>query len=306
MTLRSAMHGHLWTLVPHLGDALVRPKAPGEPWSTELDDSRFGRVRLSGRLHVVPGSQSIIVIVHGMGGDAEKHYIARAARVAHQHGLSTLRLTLRGSDQSGEDIYHAGLVEDLQAAVCAPELASFRSVHVLGFSLGGHMVMRYALDPDPRVRSVAALCSPLSLAAACAYIDKPAQAIYRQHLLQGLRKNAREVERRHSIRLAAVPLGGIHRIREWDDKVVAPRFGFTSVDDYYRQMSVNSRMQDFAVPTLLVWAKADPMVHIRDLEPHLAKLNTQTSVRWMPGGHVRFPGKERVLDDTMRWLKRHA
>lgn len=306
MALRTALHGHLWTLVPHLGDAIARPTAPGLSWGTDLEDARFGSVRLGGRLHVVPGSHSIVIIVHGMGGHADKHYVARAARVAHAHGLSSLRLTLRGSDQSGEDIYHAGLVEDLQAAVRSPELESFQSIHVLGFSLGGHMTLRYALDPDPRVRSVAAICAPLNLAASCAHIDKPAQSVYRHHLLQGLRANARPVESRRALRLSKTPIERIRSVREWDEKVIAPRFGFAGADVYYQEISVSSRIQELAVPSLLVWAQADPMVHVRDLMPHLSALNRHTTVRWLPGGHVRFPGKKRVLDDAMRWLQRHA
>ncbi len=292
--------------MPHIADAFVQPSAPGQEWSTSLEDERFGELRLSGLLHAIPGSRSLIVIVHGMGGHAEKSYVARAAQAAHAHGMSSLRLTLRGCDLSGEDIYHAGLVEDLQAAIRSPELASYRSLHVLGFSLGGHMVMRYALHPDARVRSAASICAPLSLDAACTHIDEPAQSLYRFHLLRGLRSSAREVERRRGVQLSSMPMGKIHRLRDWDDKIVAPRFGFASAEDYYRHMSVGPHVRELAVPSLLVWAKADPMVHVRDLEPQLDHLSKETTVRWLPGGHVRFPGKERVLEDVMRWLERYA
>lgn len=72
--------------------------------------------------------------------------LRRAARVAEAAGLDSLRLNLRGADRMGEDGYHAGLTADLAAALASPELADYRSVGVLGFSLGGHPAFSPRLD----------------------------------------------------------------------------------------------------------------------------------------------------------------
>lgn len=298
------MRGHFWTLVPHVADALRPPRTWGSPWSTSLADPRFGQVRLGGLLDELPGSRSLLIIVHGMSSTAEHSYVVRAAQDARRAGLSSLRLTLRGSGGTGEDIYHAGLVEDLEAALESPEVQAYPSVLVLGFSLGGHMVLRHALRPRPKVRAVAAMCSPIDLETGCQHIDHRSQSLYRHHLLIGLRRNAIPVERRRNVTLSDVPLRSIRSIRTWDDKVVAPRFGFSGAADYYQQMSVGPRIADLATPALLVFAELDPMIPARAMRPFLAHRPKHSEVRWMPGGHVRFPPRTRAVEDTLSWLRR--
>src|SRR5262245_22928776 len=107
--------GHLWTvrraLVHKLSPAEVPPE---QPWSTTLDDPRLGTVGVSGRFHPSSGAQRhALVLVHGLGGSIESGYMRSAAWAAWERGYSVLRLNLRGCDRQGDDIYHAGLVDDL-------------------------------------------------------------------------------------------------------------------------------------------------------------------------------------------------
>ena len=112
------MLGHLWTIAPRVRSALHPVRAaPDEAWSVAVPDDRWGTVRVTGRLREAPGATAVVVVVHGLGGCTESHYIAPAANACADAGLSCLRLNLRGSDRSGEDLYHAGLTADLAAAV---------------------------------------------------------------------------------------------------------------------------------------------------------------------------------------------
>ena len=88
--------------------------------------------------------------------------VRRAARAIAAHGWSCLRLALRGADGSGEDFYHAGLIDDLAATVDSAAFADYERIVIIGYSLGGHLALRYACEkPDSRVRAVAAICAPL-------------------------------------------------------------------------------------------------------------------------------------------------
>ena len=60
---------------------------------------------------------TIVIIVHGLGGSATSYYARKAAVAAAEAGLDSLRLNLRGADRGGGDYYHAGLIEDLAAAI---------------------------------------------------------------------------------------------------------------------------------------------------------------------------------------------
>jgi predicted alpha/beta-fold hydrolase len=282
---------------------MIAPIARGKEWSTEMKDKRFGSVRLTGRLDEIPSSRGLVIIVHGMGSSAGVSYVVRAANSARTRGLSVLRLNLRGARENGEDIYYAGLVADLQAAIASSEVQRYEHIYVVGFSLGGHMVMRYALDPAPRVRAVAAVCSPLDLRASCKHIDSPGQAVYRRHLLTGLKAGAYAVENRRGVRLADTELQSIQTIRDWDEKVVAPRFGFASAEDYYNKASVGPVLSDLAVPALFVFANRDPMVTLSDVRPSMAALPKHSEVRWLPGGHVFFPNNHGVLNDLFTWAQ---
>ena len=92
-----------------------------------------------------PLGEKFPLVVHGLGSEIDAPYVVAAAQAAEARGLSCLRLYLRGADRKGEDFYHAGLTADLHAALASPTLASYDRVFVLGYSLGGHVTLRYAV-----------------------------------------------------------------------------------------------------------------------------------------------------------------
>ena len=289
----AALSQHAWTIGPRLKHAM-RPLAPppSRPWATRLEDPVAGAVRITGRFSDVPGSEELLLLVHGLGGSTDSHYAVRAAHAVAAAGLACLRVNLRGSDKSGDDFYHAGLVADLHAALASPEVARFRRVYALGYSLGGHVALRLGADPgDPRVTAAAAVCSPVDLAAAADLIDRPARWLYRRYLLGNLVRIYAAVAAK-SPRLAAVPAAraaAVRRIREWDDLIVAPRHGFADAADYYARESVAPRLPDLRVPALLLNSECDPMVPPSAVKPALAAAPLLT-VRWVgTGGHCAFP-----------------
>lgn len=230
---------HLWTLGPRLRHA-VRPRPnPGSvPWETVVEDPKIGPVRLTGRLRELPGDE-LLILVHGLGGSTDSHYMLRGAEAAEAAGLSCLRLHLRGADRRGEDFYHAGLTADLHAALASPEAARFRRIHLLGYSLGGHVALRLATEPaDPRLVSVAAVCSPVDLARSADEIDAPGLGLYRWYLLRSLADIYRQVAARRPVSYPVEKAGEIRFIREWDDKIVAPRHGFAGASDYYARRAL--------------------------------------------------------------------
>lgn len=178
----------VWPVVRRV--AGVPPAPPSEPWSVEIPDPDVGSVRLTGRLRARPGvngtGSTLLILVHGLGGSTESSYMLLTARLADELGVSTLRLNLRGADRGGADLYHAGLSSDLGRVFDSRELAGFERVLLFGFSLGGHLCLRFATEVrDPRLRAVAAVCSPLDLDASVAGIDQPSGWLYRRYVLAG-------------------------------------------------------------------------------------------------------------------------
>jgi len=286
--------GHLWTIVPSLRHRARPWTAPrAEPWWTTLADPELGTLELQGALHrsgPVP-ARSLCVAVHGLGGSIDSHYMIRTARAALAAGVDCLRLALRGADRRGADFYHAALTADLEATLRSPALAGYRDVYVLGYSLGGHLALSYALQPsDPRLRAVASVCAPLDLAASGQAIDHPRAAVYCGHVLNGLKQIYTEVARRRPVPTPLASVLRVKTIRAWDRLAVVPRFGFASVDDYYQRTSVGPKLAGAQVPALIVSARADPMIPAATIAPHVEGLKGLVTHRWLEhGGHVGFP-----------------
>jgi predicted alpha/beta-fold hydrolase len=285
-----------------------------QAWSTTLEDAHIGALTLRGELRREADPEACLVVVHGLGGGIDRPYCIEAARAAQRAGLSCLRLGLRGADRRGDDFYHAGLHADIGAAVASPALADYKRIYVLGYSLGGHVSLRYALgELDPRVRAVAAVCAPLDLDRSATHIDALRSFIYRRHVLDGLNEIYNAVAARNAVPTPIARVAQARRIRDWDSLTVVPRFRFGTVGDYYASMSVGPELHALRVPCLLVQSTLDPMVPPWTYEHHLARKLPRLEVRRIPsGGHVSFPrvslngaGAPAPLEDQLiAWLLR--
>lgn len=312
-----ALSGHWRTLAGHLRRSLFPPVEPSSlPWVTEIEDPHWGRLRLSGSLSVPRGAQSLVVVVHGLGGSADSPYVVEAAACLVESGFACLRLNLRGADRRGEDIYHAGLTSDLEAALDSPQVASFKSVAVWGFSLGGHLCLRFAVQARrPEMRAVVAVCPPLDLAAVAKTIDRPTQWPYRRYLLGQLLRIYTAVAARRPV---PVPLAEVRLARTFvafDGLVIARRFGFRDAWDYYRSVSVGPHLDSLRIPGLLVASTADPMVPASSLRPFLEACPACLEVCWVQdGGHLGFPihldlgldGGRGMPRQVAGWLRRQC
>jgi len=291
VNLLERLGGHFHTIAPFARHVLRPGRVPpSRPWQIALADPVHGRVSLTGRLHTLPGAKRILLVVHGLGGSADSHYVGAAVRAAVDAGMACLRINLRGADRSGDDFYHAGLSSDLASVV--ESLGDYAAIHVLGYSLGGHVSLRLATETrDPCVRSVAAICSPLDLDRCAHEIDRMASYVYRRHVLIGLREMYAAYAARRSAIIPLAEATRIGTIREWDDRIVARRHGFDDVSHYYAEASVAPRLRRLRVPALLVASEHDPMVPAHTVRPALTAAS-RLDVRWIRrGGHVGFPAE---------------
>ncbi len=285
------LSGHFWTLAGYFRSRFERSRPPSSrPFELRVLDPRMGRLRLTGRLS--GGGDSLVVVLHGIAGNCDSGYAVRAALAAERAGWSCLRLNMRGADSSGEDLFHAGLTDDLHSVLACAELARYRTLHVLGFSLGGHVALRAATQPvDPRLRSVAAVCSPLDLSACATAFDRPVSWAYRWRILAELSRRYEGVAARRPVPVEPRRVHRARTLREFDGLTVAPRFGFADAEDYYRRMSVGPVLARLGVPSLLVVGVSDPLVPLATLAPFVRAPPPALTIRYLdPGGHVGFPG----------------
>jgi uncharacterized protein len=314
--LTGSLAGHYWTLRPFASDRYGALRAgPGQAgvaaaaaWQAPIDDPRFGASTLTGTLLAPAAARVALLCVHGLGGSAESPYLTRAALAAAARGWACLRLSLRGADGAGGGLYHAGLTDDLHAALASPALAPFSDLFVIGYSLGGHLALRLASEPhDRRLRAVAAVCAPIDLARSQVAIDRPGCWVYRQYVLGRLKQCYAALARRCSLPTPLEVVARVATVRQWDACTVVPCFGFASPEDYYAHASVNTRLDRLEVPALLVNTEHDPMVPAATVRPALPEAAPRLTVRWVrAGGHVGFPVDADLGQPTGRGLERQV
>lgn len=310
-TFADRVRGHTATLLPFFSRTLrpvVRPAT--KPFTATVTDRDLGPLRLSGSFLEHPGDE-LVIVVHGLGGSTASGYMGLALQAASERGQSCLLVNARGSDRSGQDISHAGLTDDLRAYLAAPELAGFRHIDLFGYSLGGQLVLRYAAEqPDERVRRVAAIGAPLLLARTTEAFDRARINVYRSHVMSSLHEIYTAAYQRNPRGIPPLEARQIRHIREWDERVVAPRFGFPSADAYYAATSSGAVLNDLAVPALYVGALHDPMVPPEVVVPALPA--PRLEVVWdLSAGHLGFdsdfdlgqPGPLGLEHQVLSWLR---
>lgn len=309
-----ALSGHLWTLSGYLRRSLCPAQVPtSRRWMTSLCDPDLGSIRLTGELSEPRGARALVVVVHGLGGSCQSPYVVEAAARLVGSGLACLRLSLRGADRTGEDIYHAGLTADLAAAFASREVCAYERTAVLGFSLGGHVAVRFAVDEPPaRMRAAVAVCPPLDLAAAARAIDGRGSWVYRRYLLARLSEIYTEVAHRRQLARSVAEVRQARTFVAFDSLVIAPRYGFVDAWDYYRSVSVGPELAKLETPTLLVAAEADPMIPAASLATHIPLSSEALECHWSKrGGHLSFPNdldlgfaaEPGIYPQVLAWLR---
>ncbi len=313
------MQGDYWTLRPfvrHLFQPV--PPPPSRHFRAPLHDPVAGDIELTGRLHEY-GSRDLVLVVHGLGGSFSSNYAIAMAAACAAAKTDCLRICLRGADRRGADVYHAGLIADLAAVFAAPDLARYETVRLIGYSMGGHVSLRYAAnDPDARLACVATVCAPLDLEAGIHEIDRPRRALYRRNVLRGLKDIYAAVTEHDGPQPAPLQrVQAITTLEDWDETVVAQRFGFADAREYWRTQSAGPVLGDVKVPTLSLITRHDPMVVFHTLEPFLDANPQVERIVLERGGHVGFPpdtelglrpapGGTNVSSQLLGWMRRHG
>lgn len=308
--------GHLWTAMPPLAEAL-RParSVSGTPLQTRLNDPVVGPIDIRAALDDVPTSESLVVIVHGIGGTADSHYCVSAARAAVAAGCSAIRISLRGADGNGDDIYHAGLTADLETLLACPRLRRYRRVFLLGYSLGGNIALRAAIDQiDPRLAGVVAICPPLDLRAAMENFDRRRFWLHKRLMNGRANRSYAVVERRGRAHTSVRELRRARTCAEWNQMTIVPRFRFRDANHYYDEACVARHWRRLCVPALIAYSVYDPIVSHDSIRRKLAGAPGNVYV-WPldAGGHIHFPrnidlGESAALgleNQSIAWLVRH-
>ncbi|GGE72086.1 alpha/beta hydrolase [Shewanella carassii] len=286
-----------WAKSPHFQTIIpVLTKVAGLPLQRErleLEDGDF--IDLDWLKAPIPG-KPLLVILHGLEGSADSHYIRRLLRECQKRGLAAVVHHHRGC--SGEDnrlarSYHSGDTADISHSL---QTLKQRYPHspllAVGYSLGGNVLAKYQGEfAEKSLLSRAAVVSaPLALASCAKRLEKGFSKVYQSYLIRQLQqKMLLKLERGNS----QLPLNGeaikrLNTFYDFDHQVTAPLHGFNGVDDYYQKASALPLLSKIAKPTLILHAADDPFMTDAVI-PSLAHLPACVEYELHAnGGHVGF------------------
>ncbi|MFT7050485.1 MAG: putative alpha/beta-fold hydrolase [Psychroserpens sp.] len=241
-------------------------------------------------------STSVIILLHGLEGHAQRPYVTGTAKLFNQNGMDAVCMNFRGC--SGEDnrlykSYHSGATNDLDDVVqhCIKQ-KKYSKIYLQGVSLGGNVVLKY-LGEDRilplEIRAAIGVSVPMHLDGSSTELQKlknrPFAIRFRKHLLDKLRIK----QKQFPDLLSDDNLSHIKTLREFDDFYTSKAHGFEDAMDYYTQCSSLQFAQSIEVPTLVINALNDSFLSAKCYPVKEAKQNNNLYLE-MPnfGGHVGF------------------
>jgi predicted alpha/beta-fold hydrolase len=255
-----------------------------------------------------PG-RPMALVLHGLAGTAASPHVQRLALMLLARGVRVVRMDLRGAGAGlplARGIYHGGRSADIRAALAEMHRWSPTSPLVLlGVSLGGNLALKTAGEaaehPVPGLSRVAALSPPIDLERCERMLAHPRNRLYEEMFVRIVMDEAR---RRQVVFPDLPPLRfppGRLTFRQFDECYTAPRSGFASAVDYYRQASPLALLARIEAPTLILTARDDPFIAVEPFEE--ARLSDRVALRILRhGGHIGFVGPDGA--GGVRWGER--
>ena len=314
--------GHAQTIWParlarrHPGPDGRPPRYRRERWTTpdgdfiDLDHLDEG---------AAPGAP-MLVLFHGLEGSSQGSYALAFAHWARQHGWHFVVPHFRGC--SGElnrapRAYHSGDFEEIGWILGRLRLQHGAPLQVVGISLGGNALLRWAEEAGETAatvaRAVAAVCSPVDLTASGQAIGRGFnRQVYTRMFLQTMRPKALAKLVQHPGLFKREAMLAARDLYDFDNLFTAPLHGFRNTDDYWARASAKPHLQRIRIPALLLNARNDPFIPAASL-PQPAAVGRFVTL-WQPahGGHVGFPGGrfpghgQGLAEGVMGWFAQHG
>ncbi len=291
-------NGHAMTIaaafVPRRFDI---PAAEARPFQVDKDS------RLLGYSHWQLGKRKdvpVLILVHGLEGSSDSNYMRGIAEKAFHRGFHVVRLNQRncgGTEALTPTLYNSGMSGDYRAVF--EELSNgegFEQIFFTGYSMGGNLVTKMAGEFGPAVpralRGICAVCPALDLAACADALERTENYLYQRRFVSGLMERYARKQKMFPERYRLNGLGPIRTVREFDDVITAPQFGYRDAQDYYEYAGAKRVVAQIRVPFLMVTAQDDPFVPYSSFVQ--ARISDNPAIQFIApqhGGHCGFISK---------------
>lgn len=300
--------GHRQTLLGALPGA-SKPRAGTVSTEIDLGDGDRTTLHVFEPETILPNSATVLLL-HGLEGDAHRHYMVRTANKFADQGLRTARMNMRccgDAEGLSSKFYNGARSEDVRAACQWIRREHPESpIVLLGFSLGANLVLKAAAEASSpnEYAAVVAISPPIDLHHCARSLVQPRNRFYHRRFVNSLVDRAHRHLKNYGIR-EEFGLSKEMTLVEFDSRFTVPMGGFRDVEHYYSTGSTKPLLGRIRCPWLIVTAQDDticPYDMYADLRPSGGgKLLAPIS-----GGHLGFLGRKHGGDADRRWAENRA
>ena len=258
----------------------------------------------------VTPTQKLVILLHGLEGDAQRPYITGSAKILNQNGYDTCAVNYRGC--SGEPnvkyrSYHSGATEDLiEVLNHILNTKNYSEIYLKGFSLGGNLLLKYlgeGNDVPKEIKGAVAVSVPCNLHDSCKQLLSIKNIMYAIKFKGNLLGKLRQKQHMFPDKISDNDIKSIKTLKDFDDIYTSQAHGFEDALDYYKKSSSLQFLPHIQVPSLIINAKDDSFLGPECYPIKETDRNNKVFLE-MPsyGGHVGFWGKNNITYTEKRAL----
>jgi len=238
-----------------------------------------------------------MVLVHGLEGSSQAHYMGGISDKAWAAGWNVVRLNQRNcgnTEHLSRGLYHSGLTHDPLFVV--GELIArdgIGEIAVAGYSLGGNLTLKLAselgADAPPELKAVCAVSPTMDLEVSVRALERRSNLAYEWNFVRNLKARMRRKAAAFPGDYPLDPLRRVWTVRQFDEAYTAPHHGFRDASDYYHRASAMRVIERIRVPALILTAEDDPFVPAEPFRAPSVVNNPNVTVVITPqGGHCAY------------------
>jgi predicted alpha/beta-fold hydrolase len=261
---------------------------------------------------VLPLTNKIALIAHGVTGSSESQYVRNGVQAAIERGYRVGVIQNRGingTPLTTPKTTHAGMSEDYDF-ILAQIKRQYPGAPIVGIgcSMGGNLLLKYAGESKENchLTALVTLSPPYDILKCSRYlaVNLPNRVLPDKYLNNSFRKLLEQnkemlepLQQTHGVDIE----GALKTTRTWDfDELFTRRvFGFNSPEEYYDTASCRHVLDGIAIPTMSISALDDPVITPDCIPYESFKKNPNTLlVVTRTGGHI---GWFQGLHTPQRW-----
>lgn len=244
------------------------------------------------------GNKKMAILCHGLEGSSASKYIMATAALLSANGYDIAAMNYRfcsGEINRQLITYHSGRTEDLHAVILNV-LPDYEQLYLVGFSLGGNLVLKYKGDGifplSPKIKASVAVSVPVDLYGSAIALQRPENRLYTWRFLRTLSKKMYLKHQQYPEKVDLQLLKKVKKLIDFDDHYTSQLNGFKDARDYYAKANSKQFLSAIGKPTLLINAMDDPFLSASCFPYDEAKNNPHFYLMCPAyGGHVGFISK---------------